>query len=163
MEGGSGADLAVGAELHSNLAPLPTCCVTLNKLFTSLGFSLLMNHRGKGSRRELGLRSLEAFSSPKVLWCDGEFSYQHGSVEPGAGSHLPCPGPSQTGIPLAPPLHPCCTQAWGVPGPTPSCPRPLPFSASEGLWGSCLASAKAPGALTAATSSLGPCILSLYF
>ena len=48
---GSGADLAVGAELCSNLAPLPTCCVTLNKPFTSLGFSLLMTQKQRQQER----------------------------------------------------------------------------------------------------------------
>lgn len=42
LEEGPGADLAVGAELDSNLASPPTFCVTLDKPFTSLGFSLLI-------------------------------------------------------------------------------------------------------------------------
>lgn len=72
----------------------------------------------------------------------------------------PRPGPSQTESPW--PL--LCTPAALRPGvslATPSCPRPLSSSASEGLLGKLLAASQGPGALTAATASLVPCILSL--
>lgn len=47
---GDGEDMTVGPELHSHSAPLPTTCVALGKLFTSLAFSWLLSPGGERQR-----------------------------------------------------------------------------------------------------------------